>query len=111
MTSERLSSPSVVASRAGELIAANTDERDGAQELLDSYRNLCVLGDKGFLDQHQQAFLWEEQGLLLVTPKRKNQKAQNARSWDATMNRAWRQIELSTIMEAGVAGIVKKDVS
>ena len=48
-----------------DLFAANADEREGAMELLDSHRNLSVLGDKGFLDQRRQAFLSEEQGLLV----------------------------------------------
>lgn len=75
------------------LFAANTDERDAAQELLDAHQNLCVLGDKGFLDQQRQAFLREERGLRLLTPKRKNQSEQNPRPWDALMNRARRLIE------------------
>ncbi len=39
------------------LFAANTDEREAAQELLENYRNLSVLGDKGFLDQKRQSIL------------------------------------------------------
>ena len=50
-----------------------SDERDGAQDLLDNCRRFCVLGDKGFLDQKRQATLSEDQGLLLLTPERKNQ--------------------------------------
>ena len=51
-----------------------SDERDGAQGLLDNCRRFCVLGDKGFLDQKRQATLSEDQGRLLLTPKRKNQR-------------------------------------
>ena len=70
-----------------------SDERDGAQDLLDNCRRFCVLGDKGFLDQKRQATLSEDQGLLLLTPKRKNQRVQNAPAWDALMNRSRRVIE------------------
>ena len=63
---------------AWDLFAANTDEREGAQELLDNCHNFSVLGDKGFLDQRRQTLLKQDQGLLLLTPKRKNQIEQNA---------------------------------
>ncbi len=76
-----------------DLFAANADEREAAQELLEGCRGLSVLGDKGFLDRKRQAVLQEEQGLLLLTPKRRNQKEQNAPGWDARMNRARRLIE------------------
>ena len=35
--------------------AASADEREGAVNLLDNSRRLCVLGDKGFLDHRRQA--------------------------------------------------------
>jgi len=84
-----------------DLFAANADEREGATELLDSRRRLCVLGDKGFLDRKRQAILEEDQGLLLLTPKRKNQRAQNAPGWDALMNRARRVIETTFAQAKG----------
>ena len=70
------------------LFAANADERIGAQEVLENHRRVCVLGDKGFLDQQRQALLRETQGVSLLTPKRRNQKEQNPRVWDTAMNRA-----------------------
>ena len=76
-----------------DLYPANLDERDCALDLLEGRRALCVLGDKGFLDQNRQAVLQEDQGILLLTPKRRNQKEQNAPAWDALMNRARRLIE------------------
>jgi len=42
-----------------DLFAANVDEREAAQDLLDTCRDLCVLGDKGFLDQKRQSLLQE----------------------------------------------------
>ena len=58
----------------------------GAQDLLDDCFRLRVLGDKGFLDRKRQAVLEEDRGLLLLTPKRRNQRAKNVPAWDALMN-------------------------
>lgn len=90
-----------------DLFAANTDERDGAVELLENRRALSVLGDKGFLDQWRQTVLREEQGLLLLTPKRKNQHQQNTRQWDALMNRTRRLIETTFAQAKGTFGLEK----
>ena len=76
-----------------DLFAADIDEREAAGDLLAGRRCLSVLGDKGFLDWRRQAALREEQGLLLLTPKRRNQPEQNAPGWDALMNRTRRMIE------------------
>ncbi len=92
---------------AWDLFAANADEREGAQYLLDKCRDLCVLGDKGFLDQKRQAVLEEDQGLLLLTPKRRNQHEQNAAGWDALMNRARRLIETTFAQAKGTFGLEK----
>jgi len=75
------------------LVSAATDEREAALDLLEEYRNLTVLGDKGFLDRFRQGLLTELSGNQLHTPKRKNQTEQNAPEWDATMNRLRRMIE------------------
>ncbi len=88
-----------------DLFVANTDEREGALEVLENSRDLSVLGDKGFLDQWRQSVLREEQGLLLLTPKRKNQ--QNTRAWDALMNRTRRLIETTFAQAKGTFGLEK----
>lgn len=90
-----------------DLFAANADEREAAQELLEHCRHLSVLGDKGFLDQKRQSVLQEEQGLLLLTPKRKNQHEQNAPAWDALMNRTRRLIETTFAQAKGTFGLEK----
>jgi hypothetical protein len=69
------------------------DEREAAMDLLYDYRNLKVLGDKGFLDKLRQAILWQDRQVALLTPKRKNQKEQNPEGWDKVMNRVRRLIE------------------
>lgn len=90
-----------------DLFAANADERDGAQDLLDGCRDLRVLGDKGFLDRKCQAILEEDRGLLLLTPKRRNQHEQNAPGWDALMNPTRRVIETTFAQAKGAFGLEK----
>ncbi len=92
---------------AWDLFAANVDEREAAQELLDGCRGLSVLGDKGFLDHKRQSALQEDQGLLLLPPKRRNQKEQNAPAWDALMSRARRLIETTFAQAKGTFGLEK----
>lgn len=89
------------------LFAANTDQREGALDLLEDHRNLSVLGDKGFLDQWRQTVLRERQGLLLLTPKRRNQHQQNTPGWDALMNRTRRLIETTFAQAKGTFGLEK----
>ncbi len=75
------------------LIPANADEREAALDLLESYRDRTVFGDKGFLDQLRQALLAELTGNQLLTPKRANQKEPQPPAWEALMNRFRRLIE------------------
>jgi hypothetical protein len=76
-----------------ELIPGNADEREAAWDMLSEYRELLSLGDKGFLDRLRQEVLEEDRKVVLLTPKRKNQKEQNAPEWDAALNRVRRLIE------------------
>jgi hypothetical protein len=76
-----------------EIIPANADEREAALDLLESYRDRTIFGDKGFLDQLRQALLAELTGNQLLTPKRVNQKEQQPPAWEALMNRLRRRIE------------------
>jgi hypothetical protein len=85
-----------------ELVPGAADEREAAQDLLYEYRQLNVLGDKGFLDKVRQALLWEDRNVCLLTPKRRNQKQQNPQGWDARMNRVRRLIE--TVFAQGKGG-------
>lgn len=88
-----------------DLFAASAASRSSSLDLLGDCRHLSVLGDKGFLDHKRQAVLREGQGLLLLTPKRKNQKEQNAPAWDALMNRARRLIETTFAQAKEVFGL------
>ncbi len=83
------------------LLPANADEREGALDLLLDYDGLRILGDKAFLDRVRQGVLLEERGVLLLTPKRTNQKEQNGPAWDALMNRLRRMIETSYAQAKG----------
>ncbi len=76
-----------------ELIPGNADEREAAWDILYAYYGLACLGDKGFLDQLHQDLLEQDQDVVLLTPKRKNQKAQNPVGWDSALNRVRRLIE------------------
>jgi hypothetical protein len=89
------------------LIPANADERDGADELLEVYQNLLVLGDKGFLDQVRQACLLEKRGIHLQTPKRKNQKQQNPKEWDALHTKVRQRIETAYSQAKAFLGLEK----
>lgn len=89
------------------LIPANADERDAALALLTPYTQLLVLGDKGFLDQERQAQLATHQDVVLLTPKRANQKEQNPPAWDAVLNRVRRRIESTFAQAKGQFGLEK----
>jgi hypothetical protein len=75
------------------LISANADERAGAQELLEEYFNLVVIGDKGFIDQE-----WKEQNREthhhdILTPKRRNQHVQNSKELNKLIHHFRSRIE------------------
>jgi hypothetical protein len=63
---------------AFELVPANTDERDAAEEVLPAANpGSIALGDKGFIDEERQE-AWEKRyGVSVYTFKRKNQHKQN----------------------------------
>ena len=89
------------------LFPANLDERDGAVDLLMDYQNLITLGDKGFLDEEKQHTLEEDGGVLLLTPKRVNQKKQNPKQWDIVLNRLRRMIETTFSQAKETFGLEK----
>jgi hypothetical protein len=90
-----------------ELIAGNADEREAAWDLLYEYRHLLCLGDKGFLERLRQEVLQQDRAVLLLTPKRKNQKEQNPPGWDAVMNRVRRLIETAFSQSKDGFGVEK----
>lgn len=76
-----------------ELVAANTDERVAANEVLDTIVNSDVYADKGFIGdfwQHDQLLC---NGNRIWTPKRANQKFQNTKTFDIWLNSVRERIE------------------
>ena len=59
-----------------ELMSANADERDAARDLLETRRDLTVIGDKGFISAELATDLLERCNIRLVTLPRANQKQQ-----------------------------------
>jgi hypothetical protein len=78
---------------AFELIPANTDEREAADEILDSLPpNSHVWSDKGFIGEEWQA-QWAETGRHIWTTKRENQLGQNPPPFDQLLNRVRERVE------------------
>lgn len=78
---------------AFELVPANTDERDAAEEILDTLPpDSQVWSDKGFLgdDWHAE---WAQLGIHVWTTKRANQKIQNAPEFDRLLNSVRERVE------------------
>ncbi len=76
-----------------ELTAANTDERQAAETVLDYIKNVVVIADKGFLGADWQARIQEETGNKILTPRRKNQKIQHGPDYERQLNRLRERIE------------------
>ena len=78
---------------AFELVPANTDEREAADEILDSLPpDSNVWSDKGFIGEEWQAD-WSRQDVHVWTTKRENQKVQNPREFDRLLNSVRERIE------------------
>lgn len=76
-----------------ELVPANTDERDAADEVLDTLPfGSEVWADKGFIGDDWQV-QWAEQGIHIWTPKRENQHQQNPTLFDQLLNQVRERIE------------------
>lgn len=78
---------------AYELVAANADEREAAEEVLDFVRRCDIFGDKGFIGAEWQAEVKEHTGNRVWTVKRVNQKEQNPQSFDRWLNSVRERIE------------------
>jgi hypothetical protein len=78
---------------AFELVPANTDEREAADEILDTLPpDSNVWSDKGFIGTEWQAE-WSEQGVHVWTTKRENQKVQNPPEFDRLLNSVRERVE------------------
>jgi hypothetical protein len=76
-----------------ELVPAHTDERDAADEILDTLPfGSHAWSDKGFIGEDWQA-AWQAQGIFIWTAKRENQKEQNPPAFDQLLNQVRERIE------------------
>lgn len=78
---------------AFELVPANTDERDAAEEVLWFVWNCDILSDKGFLGEDWQQEQIDWHGNRVWTAKRVNQKQQNDPEFDRWLNSVRERIE------------------
>jgi hypothetical protein len=78
---------------AFEMVAANTDEREAAEEVLCSLSSCDIFGDKGFIGAEWQQEIKEQSGNRIWTTKRVNQKEQNPKWFDRLLNSVRERIE------------------
>jgi hypothetical protein len=76
-----------------DLVAANTEERQAAETILDNVSNAEIFGDKGFVGVEWQAQMQQQTGNTIITPKRKNQKVQHPQGFEALLNSVRERIE------------------
>jgi hypothetical protein len=76
-----------------ELVAASTDERDAAEEVLSYLYSCDIFGDKGFIGAQWQQEVKEQTRNRIWTAKRINQKEQNPKSFDRLLNSVRERIE------------------
>ena len=76
-----------------EMVAANTDEREAAEEVLCALRSCDVFGDKGFIGEEWQQKVKEHTGNRVWTAKRVNQKQQNPIWFDRLLGSVRERIE------------------
>ena len=82
-----------------ELIPADADEREAAQDLLEHQWGRCILGDKGYLGERWQTEAAARRGHAIWTPKRRNQRRTTAKAWERQLLRLRRRIE-TTLAQA-----------
>lgn len=79
---------------AFELVPANTDERDAAEEVLPAANpGSVVLGDKGFIDEERQESWKERYGVPVYTFKKKNQHKKNSLAVQQLLKENREQVE------------------
>lgn len=76
-----------------DLVAANTDERDAIETLLDILNGVTLIGDKGFISKEWQAQIEDDTNNVIWTPKRKNQHQQQAKQFEKWLNKTRERIE------------------
>lgn len=75
------------------LAAANHHDVKLAEQMLMPYRDLVVIGDKGYIDKLMHSLLVQRNNLTVLTPKRCNQKDQLPKAVTRCLNKARQMIE------------------
>lgn len=78
---------------AYDLVPANTDEREAADELLPRFHHCHIFTDKGFIDEDWQTQWASRHGIRIWNVKRKNQQPQNPPQFDRWLNSSRERIE------------------
>ncbi|MEM9955083.1 MAG: IS982 family transposase [Chloroflexota bacterium] len=76
-----------------DLVAANTDERQAIETLLDAFTGVTLIGDKGFIGTDWQAQVEYDTHSIVYTPKRKNQLQQQDKAFEKWLNQTREWIE------------------
>ncbi len=76
-----------------DLVAASTDERVAADQVLDRLWQAQVIGDKGFIGEDWQRLYRETRGLQFLTPYRVNQRQTRPPGFNAWLNGVRARIE------------------
>lgn len=76
-----------------DLVAANTDEREAAEVVLQQVHACHIFADKGFIGDAWQADILTETGNRVWTTKRDNQARQNPPAFDKLLNSVREPIE------------------
>ena len=75
------------------LAAASHHDVTLAEQILMPYRNLVVIGDKGYIDALTHSLLLQRNNLAVLTPRRRNQQDQLPKTVARCLNQARQMIE------------------
>lgn len=78
---------------AYEMVAANTDDRQAAEEVLWAVQNCDIFCDKGFIGEDWQQSELDLRGNRIWTAKKVNQEKQNPLAFDRLLNKFRERIE------------------
>ena len=87
------------------MTAANIDDRDALWELTSSYKQIEVIGDKGYISDSLSKELANERGIALLALQRKNSKKAIPKNFRNTLSKMRRRVETSFSQLAGQLNI------
>ncbi len=77
------------------LTAANVDDRTALWELTSPYKEIKIIGDKGYISDSLANELINERGILLLALQRKNSKKGVCKNLRNTLSKIRRRVETS----------------